>query len=138
MRVRLRLPRLSHACSPPSLSALPVPILALLPVPFSPLSLSLLSLLHTLATPPPRSNHAHFPRLQGPIRLMIYDIHALQERFYFGDNIIPILESATPLFLKQLTEDHAKDHVPSSVSSLLVSSVMEECFLFLNFISLSL
>ena len=26
----------------------------------------------------------------GPMDLVIYDIHALQERFYFGDNVIPV------------------------------------------------
>lgn len=29
--------------------------------------------------------------------LVIFDIHALQERFYFGDSVVPVLESAIPL-----------------------------------------
>uniref|UniRef100_A0A7S0M3Y7 Phosphoribosyltransferase domain-containing protein n=1 Tax=Cryptomonas curvata TaxID=233186 RepID=A0A7S0M3Y7_9CRYP len=38
----------------------------------------------------------------GPMDLVIYDIHALQERFYFGDSVIPVLESAVPLLLRRL------------------------------------
>jgi len=38
----------------------------------------------------------------GPARLIIYDIHALQERFYFGDSVIPLLVSAVPLFISAL------------------------------------
>nr|CAB3265195.1 ribose-phosphate pyrophosphokinase 4 [Phallusia mammillata] len=38
----------------------------------------------------------------GPTRLMIFDIHALQERFYFSDNIIPLLCTTIPSFLKEL------------------------------------
>ncbi|XP_033727079.1 LOW QUALITY PROTEIN: ribose-phosphate pyrophosphokinase 4-like [Pecten maximus] len=34
---------------------------------------------------------------KGPAQICIFDIHALQERFYFSDNIIPRLESAVPL-----------------------------------------
>ncbi|KJE90032.1 ribose-phosphate pyrophosphokinase 3 [Capsaspora owczarzaki ATCC 30864] len=39
---------------------------------------------------------------QGPPQIVIFDIHALQERFYFGDNVIPRLESAIPLLLDRL------------------------------------
>eukprot|EP00286_Rhodomonas_abbreviata_P029191 CAMPEP_0181297700 /NCGR_PEP_ID=MMETSP1101-20121128/5385_1 /TAXON_ID=46948 /ORGANISM="Rhodomonas abbreviata, Strain Caron Lab Isolate" /LENGTH=335 /DNA_ID=CAMNT_0023402665 /DNA_START=34 /DNA_END=1037 /DNA_ORIENTATION=- len=38
----------------------------------------------------------------GPMDLIIYDIHALQERFYFGDNVVPVLESAIPLLKNRL------------------------------------
>uniref|UniRef100_A0A7S4KYV8 Phosphoribosyltransferase domain-containing protein n=1 Tax=Guillardia theta TaxID=55529 RepID=A0A7S4KYV8_GUITH len=38
----------------------------------------------------------------GPMDLVIYDIHALQERFYFGDNVIPVLESGVTLLLQKL------------------------------------
>ncbi|KAL0297013.1 UNVERIFIED_CONTAM: Ribose-phosphate pyrophosphokinase, mitochondrial [Sesamum radiatum] len=34
----------------------------------------------------------------GPTSLVIFDIHALQERFYFGDNILPCFESDTIVF----------------------------------------
>ncbi|XP_062520524.1 uncharacterized protein LOC134195507 isoform X4 [Corticium candelabrum] len=45
---------------------------------------------------------------RGPAQLIMFDIHALQERFYFTDNIIPRLETAIPLLLQRLTElvDH--------------------------------
>ena len=33
---------------------------------------------------------------------MIYDIHALQERFYFHNSTIPSLHTALPLLLKHL------------------------------------
>lgn len=36
----------------------------------------------------------------GPTSLVIFDIHALQERFYFGDHVLPFFESGIPL-LKQ-------------------------------------
>ena len=38
----------------------------------------------------------------GPLDLVIFDIHALQERFYFGDNVIPVLQSGVPLLLSKL------------------------------------
>ncbi len=49
--------------------------------------------------------------ISGPCKLVIYDIHALQERFYFGDNLIPCLCSAVPLFLAALKANHASDKV---------------------------
>lgn len=36
----------------------------------------------------------------GPSRLLTFDIHALQERFYFSDNVIPKLASAMPKFIE--------------------------------------
>lgn len=41
---------------------------------------------------------------RGPCQLVIFDIHALQERFYFGDNVIPRLESAVKLLIQELRE----------------------------------
>ncbi|GBC62362.1 ribose-phosphate pyrophosphokinase 4 [Desulfonema ishimotonii] len=38
----------------------------------------------------------------GPSQIVIYDIHALQERFYFSDAVIPRLESAIPLIRARL------------------------------------
>jgi len=39
---------------------------------------------------------------RGPSQVMVFDIHALQERFYFTDNIIPRLETAIPLLLREV------------------------------------
>jgi ribose-phosphate pyrophosphokinase len=47
----------------------------------------------------------------GPAKLIVYDIHALQERFYFHNNIIPILVTAIPLFLDVLSSVHASQEV---------------------------
>jgi len=49
--------------------------------------------------------------ISGPCKLVIYDIHALQERFYFGDNVIPCLCSAIPLFLDKLRADHSQEKI---------------------------
>lgn len=42
------------------------------------------------------------PSCGRPIRLIIYDIHALQERFYFHGSTIPSLHSTIPLLLARL------------------------------------
>ncbi|GFS38636.1 phosphoribosyltransferase family protein [Actinidia rufa] len=45
----------------------------------------------------------------GPTSLVIYDIHALQERFYFGDHVLPCFETGIPLLkqrLHQLPDSH--------------------------------
>jgi len=47
------------------------------------------------------------PSRGGPVDMVIFDIHALQERFYFGDNIVPILESAVPLIIRRLESEHS-------------------------------
>lgn len=47
---------------------------------------------------------------RGPSQIMVFDIHALQERFYFTDNVIPRLETAIPLLLREiltLSKDNA-------------------------------
>jgi phosphoribosylpyrophosphate synthetase len=44
------------------------------------------------------------PSIGKPIRLMIYDIHALQNRFYFHGSTTPSLHSAMPLLLKRIKE----------------------------------
>ena len=41
------------------------------------------------------------PSRGGPCSTLIFDIHALQERFYFGDNILPCFESGIPLLLNR-------------------------------------
>ncbi|KAL1332298.1 hypothetical protein HN51_061123 [Arachis hypogaea] len=38
----------------------------------------------------------------GPTSLVIYDIHALQERFYFGDEVLPLFETGIPLLKQRL------------------------------------
>jgi len=40
----------------------------------------------------------------GPSSLVIFDIHALQERFYFGDSVLPCFESGIPLLKSRLQE----------------------------------
>lgn len=38
----------------------------------------------------------------GPTSLVIYDIHALQERFYFSDHVLPCFETGIPLLKQRL------------------------------------
>ena len=46
---------------------------------------------------------SHVPLSRGgPCDLVIFDIHALQERFYFGDNVAPLFCSGVPLLLREL------------------------------------
>ncbi|XP_008784970.1 ribose-phosphate pyrophosphokinase 3, chloroplastic isoform X3 [Phoenix dactylifera] len=40
----------------------------------------------------------------GPTSLVIFDIHALQERFYFGDYVLPCFESGIPLLKNRLQQ----------------------------------
>ena len=40
--------------------------------------------------------------LSGPAQIIIFDIHALQERFYFSDQVIPRLETAVHLVRDEL------------------------------------
>eukprot|EP00238_Polyblepharides_amylifera_P010806 CAMPEP_0196585284 /NCGR_PEP_ID=MMETSP1081-20130531/50103_1 /TAXON_ID=36882 /ORGANISM="Pyramimonas amylifera, Strain CCMP720" /LENGTH=372 /DNA_ID=CAMNT_0041906775 /DNA_START=134 /DNA_END=1252 /DNA_ORIENTATION=+ len=40
----------------------------------------------------------------GPTSLLIYDIHALQERFYFADTVLPYFQSAIPLLIAKLSQ----------------------------------
>jgi len=48
---------------------------------------------------------SHIPgTLSGPVQIIIYDIHALQERFYFSDQVIPRLETAIPLLLNRINK----------------------------------
>ena len=42
------------------------------------------------------------PSRGGPASLVVFDIHALQERFYFGDGVLPLFESGIPLLLDRL------------------------------------
>ena len=46
---------------------------------------------------------SHIPLSRGgPTGMITFDIHALQERFYFGDNITPCFETGIPLLLERL------------------------------------
>ncbi|XP_074295838.1 ribose-phosphate pyrophosphokinase 3, mitochondrial-like [Silene latifolia] len=47
----------------------------------------------------------------GPTSLVTFDIHALQERFYFGDNILPCFESGIPLLKKRLQQLPDSDNI---------------------------
>ncbi|XP_010251113.1 PREDICTED: ribose-phosphate pyrophosphokinase 4 isoform X1 [Nelumbo nucifera] len=47
----------------------------------------------------------------GPTSLVIFDIHALQERFYFGDNILPYFESGVPLLKNRLQQLPDSDNI---------------------------
>lgn len=47
----------------------------------------------------------------GPTSLVIFDIHALQERFYFGDAVLPLFESGLPLLLERLKSLPDADNV---------------------------
>ncbi|KAK1272738.1 Ribose-phosphate pyrophosphokinase 4 [Acorus gramineus] len=47
----------------------------------------------------------------GPTSLVIYDIHALQERFYFSDQVLPCFETGIPLLKQRLHELPDADNV---------------------------
>lgn len=47
----------------------------------------------------------------GPTSLVIFDIHALQERFYFGDNVLPCFESGIPLLKNRLQRLPDSDNI---------------------------
>ncbi|KAK3155086.1 hypothetical protein QOZ80_2BG0198660 [Eleusine coracana subsp. coracana] len=47
----------------------------------------------------------------GPTSVVIYDIHALQERFYFGDDVLPCFETGIPLLLQRLRQLPDPDNV---------------------------
>jgi phosphoribosylpyrophosphate synthetase len=46
---------------------------------------------------------SNLPTAGKPTRLMIYDIHALQNRFYFHSSTIPSLHTTIPLLFKKIT-----------------------------------
>ncbi|KAF7023663.1 hypothetical protein CFC21_048026 [Triticum aestivum] len=55
---------------------------------------------------------SHIPISRGgPTSLVIFDIHALQERFYFGDAILPCFESGIPLLKSRLQELPDSDNI---------------------------
>jgi hypothetical protein len=60
----------------------------------------------------------------GPTSVVIYDIHALQERFYFGDDVLPCFETGIPLLLQRLSQLPDADNVRSSIPSFVLTSIM--------------
>ncbi|XP_074309913.1 ribose-phosphate pyrophosphokinase 3, mitochondrial-like [Silene latifolia] len=55
---------------------------------------------------------SHIPISRGgPTSLVTFDIHALQERFYFGDNILPCFASGIPLLKKRLQQLPDSDNI---------------------------
>lgn len=47
----------------------------------------------------------------GPTSIVIFDIHALQERFYFGDTVLPLFESGIPLLKERLKQLPDADNI---------------------------
>jgi phosphoribosylpyrophosphate synthetase len=47
----------------------------------------------------------------GPTSVVIFDIHALQERFYFGDTVLPLFESGIPLLRARLAALPDRDRI---------------------------
>lgn len=47
----------------------------------------------------------------GPTSLVTYDIHALQERFYFGDHVLPCFETGIPLLKQRLSQLPDTDNI---------------------------
>ncbi|CAN1351816.1 Ribose-phosphate pyrophosphokinase 4 [Linum perenne] len=47
----------------------------------------------------------------GPTSLVVYDIHALQERFYFGDQVLPLFETGIPLLKQRLSQLPGSDKI---------------------------
>lgn len=47
----------------------------------------------------------------GPTSVVIFDIHALQERFYFGDTVLPLFESGIPLLRERLRQLPDADNI---------------------------
>ncbi|KAL3848690.1 hypothetical protein ACJIZ3_010572 [Penstemon smallii] len=47
----------------------------------------------------------------GPTSLVVYDIHALQERFYFNDTVLPLFETGIPLLKQRLHQLPESDKI---------------------------
>ncbi len=62
------------------------------------------------------------PNTGQPARLMIYDIHALQERFYFHGSTLPSLHTTVPLLLERLATKNSGSSGSGMSSSIAVSS----------------
>ena len=68
----------------------------------------------------------------GPPIVMIYDIHALQERFYFEDSILPSLHSAIPLFKSFFLSSFLENSLSSLRSSASDYPLLSPSFVRLN------
>lgn len=67
----------------------------------------------------------------GPTRIFMYDIHALQNRFYFGDNVVPVMLTAVPIFknkLKKMHKDQSVSLTAASHSMLMLIHSDQHCF----------
>jgi len=47
---------------------------------------------------------SHLPAVGKPIRVMVYDLHTLQNRFYFADHALATLHTAFPMMIKKIRE----------------------------------
>eukprot|EP00997_Jenningsia_sp_PLL12_P005457 NODE_2137_length_979_cov_59.583871_g1752_i0.p1 GENE.NODE_2137_length_979_cov_59.583871_g1752_i0~~NODE_2137_length_979_cov_59.583871_g1752_i0.p1 ORF type:complete len:225 (-),score=64.51 NODE_2137_length_979_cov_59.583871_g1752_i0:123-797(-) len=47
----------------------------------------------------------------GPVKLVLFDVHTLQQRFYFHDGIIPCLLSGMPSFQRLLNKNHSGEAI---------------------------
>jgi len=47
---------------------------------------------------------SNLPRIGKPIRVAVYDLHTLQNRFYLSGNALASMHSGLPLLLKKLGE----------------------------------
>lgn len=69
-------------------------------------------------------NLNHYVNIKcGPARLVMWDIHALQERFYFDNHVIPIFRTATPLLIQKLKELNDPDVKPRLVKNNIQISI---------------
>nr|AAF17658.1 F20B24.13 [Arabidopsis thaliana] len=59
----------------------------------------------------------------GPTSLVTFDIHALQERFYFGDTILPCFESGIPLLKSRLQSLPDSDNIINKIQFILVTDL---------------
>jgi phosphoribosylpyrophosphate synthetase len=51
---------------------------------------------------------SNLPSAGKPTRIMMYDLHTLQNRFYFGNNALASLHSCIPLMEKEIADGEAK------------------------------
>ncbi len=56
-----------------------------------------------------RHSRARLPYLKRTPQ--IYDIHALQERFYFGESVIPVMATAVPLLIETLKRHPVSERI---------------------------
>ena len=51
---------------------------------------------------------SNLPRIGKPIRLMVYDLHTLQNKFYLQNNAVATLHTAIPLLISEVTSPGSK------------------------------